>query len=140
MGPPAVSSLPAAVVIDSSAIVAILRDEPDAIELSARATSYSRRLISAATWLESAIVCESKTLRGGEYFDQIVAKLEIEIVPFTATQAQLARDAFKRYGKGRQSKARLSYGDCFVYALAKEFGAPVLFKGDDFAQTDITAA
>lgn len=128
------------VVIDSSAIVAILKDEPDAIELSARATRFRRRLMSAATWLESAIVCESKTLRGGAYFDRIIANLEIEIVPFTATQAQLAREAFKRYGKGRQSKARLSYGDCFVYALAKELGAPVLFKGNDFAQTDIATA
>jgi ribonuclease VapC len=139
MGPAAVSSIPA-VVIDTSAIVAILRDEPDAIELLTRATSYGRRLISAATWLEAAIVCESKTWRGGEYFDRIIAKLEVEVVPFTPTQAQLAREAFKRYGKGRRTKAQLSYGDCFVYALAKEFGAPVLFKGNDFAQTDIEPA
>jgi ribonuclease VapC len=127
-------------VVDSSAIVAMLRDEPDAVELATRAAKYARRVMSAATWLESAIVCESKSLRGGEYFDEIAAKLGIEVLPFTLTQAQFAREAFKRYGKGRQTKAQLSYGDCFVYALAKELGAPVLFKGSDFAQTDIEPA
>lgn len=128
------------VVIDSSAIVAILRDEPDAIDLLTRATSYGRRVISAATWLEAAIVCESKTPRGGNYFDQITAKLAIEIIPFTPTQAKIARDAFRRYGKGRQAKARLSYGDCFAYALAKQLQAPLLYKGNDFAQTDLQPA
>jgi ribonuclease VapC len=132
------SSLP--VVIDSSAIVAILRNEPDAIELLTRATNYNRRLISAATWVETAIVCESKTSRGGEYFDQIIATLAVEIVPFTSSQAQLARAAFRRYGKGRQAKARLSYGDCFAYALAKELDAPLLYKGNDFAHTDLQPA
>ena len=131
---------PLTVVVDTSAIVAILRDEPEATELALRATRYRRRVISAATWLESAIVCESKTWRGGEYFDDIVTQLELEIMPFTTSQAQLARDAFKRFGKGRRTKAQLSYGDCFVYALAKELGAPVLFKGQDFAHTDVEPA
>ena len=129
-----------AVVIDTSAIIAILRAEPEAGDLSARAVSYIRRLISTATWLESAIVCESKVVRGGDFFDQLIAKFEIEIVPFSVTQARLAREAHRRYGKGRRNKAQLSHGDCFVYALAKELGAPVLFKGADFAQTDIEAA
>jgi ribonuclease VapC len=88
-------------VVDSSAIVAMLRDEPDAVELATRAARYARRVMSAATWLESAIVCESKSSRGGEYFDEITAKLGIEVLPFTPTQAQFAREAFKRYGKGR---------------------------------------
>lgn len=124
------------VVIDSSAIVAILKDEPDAAELAMRAARYRRRLISTATWLETAIVCESKVLRGGEYFDRTVIKLDLEVVPFSLSQAALAREAFKRFGKGRH-RARLSYGDCFVYALAKEVGAPVLCKGNDFAATDL---
>ena len=63
----------------------------------------------------------------------------VEVVPFTAEQARIAFDAFKRFGKGRGAQAALNYGDCFAYALAKELGAPLLFKGGDFAQTDISA-
>lgn len=128
------------VVVDSSVVVAILRDEEDAQEFIRRAMIYQRRVMSTATWLESSMVCESKKPRGGEFFDRIVASLKLELLPFTVEQARLARDAFKRYGKGRQAKASLSFGDCFAYALAKDLGAPLLFKGNDFSQTDIPAA
>ena len=129
------------VVIDSSAIVAVFRGEPDANELFARAMRYERRVMSASTWLECAMVCEGKVDHGGgERFDGIAAALDLEVVPFSAEQAVLARTAFKRYGKGRRAKASLSFGDCFAYALAKDLGAPLLFKGNDFAQTDIPAA
>lgn len=128
------------VVVDSSVIVAILQREDGADELLSRAKAYQRRVMSTTTWLESAMVCESRNPRGGEFFDQIVVALELELMPFTAAQAVLAREAFKRYGKGRQAKASLSFGDCFAYALAKDLGAPLLFKGNDFAQTDIPAA
>jgi ribonuclease VapC len=86
------------------------------------------------------MVCESKKPRGGEFFDQIVASLKLELLPFTPEQAVLACVAFKRYGKGRQAKASLSFGDCFAYAPAKDLTAPLLYKGNDFAQTDIRAA
>lgn len=128
------------VVIDSSVVVAILRDEEDALDLIGRAMNYPRRVMSTTTWLESAMVCENKKPRGGEFFDQIVASLKLELLSFTPEQAVLARTAFKRYGKGRRAKASLSFGDCFAYALAKDLGAPLLFKGNDFAQTDIPAA
>ena len=128
-------------MIDSSAIVAVFRKEPDANDLFARAMKYERRVMSASTWLECAIVCEGKKDEGGgERFDGIADALNLEVVPFSPQQAVLAREAFKRYGKGRQTKASLSFGDCFAYALAKDLGAPLLFTGNDFAQTDIPAA
>jgi ribonuclease VapC len=131
----------AVVVIDSSVFVAIFKNEAEADRLVERASSYERRLTSAATWLESAIVCERAAKRnGGDRFKRIAKSLNVEVVPFTAEQARVAFEAFRRFGKGLGSKASLNYGDCFVYALAKELKAPVLFKGNDFAQTDIHSA
>jgi ribonuclease VapC len=84
------------------------------------------------------MVCEGAVQEGGAArFERILASLGIEVVPVTAEQARLALEAFKRFGKGRGAPASLNYGDCFVYALAKALGAPVLFKGNDFSQTDI---
>ncbi len=131
----------AAVVINSSIFVAIFKNENDADHLIERASGYRRKITSAATWLEFAIVCERAAKHsGGDRFEQIAKSLGVELVPFTAEQARIAFDAFKRFGKGRGAKAALNYGDCFVYALAKELGAPLLFKGGDFAQTDILSA
>jgi ribonuclease VapC len=128
------------VVVDSSALVAVFKSEADGILLAERVISYKRRVMSAATWLEAAMVCESAQRHGGADFAEMVASLDIEIVSFSPEQAQLALDAFRRFGKGKERKASLNYGDCFVYALAKELDAPLLFKGDDFAQTDIKPA
>ena len=127
------------VVVDSSAFVAIFKGETDSLRLTERMMSYKRRVMSAATWLESAMVCEGA--QSDELaFEELVAELRIETVPFTPEQARLALEAFRRFGKGRGAKAALNFGDCFVYALAKELGAPLLFKGGDFAQTDSAAA
>lgn len=129
------------VVLDSSVFVSIFRGEPHSAHLIERVMSYQRQVMSAATWLESAIVCEgAKKKGGGDRFERIVASLGVEIIPVTLTQAQLALDAFKRFGKGRGAKASLNYGDCFVYALAKELAAPLAFTGHDFAQTDLQPA
>jgi len=76
---------------------------------------------------------------GARDVDLLLAKLRVEIVPFTARQAEIARKAFRRYGRGRHD-AKLNFGDCFAYALAKDAAAPLLFKGDDFGQTDVMAA
>jgi len=131
----------ATVVIDSSVLVAIFKDEADAGRLVERASSYERKVTSAATWLESAMVCERAAKRlGEERFEEIIESLSVEVLAFSAHQARLAFGAFKRFGKGRGTKASLNYGDCFVYALAKDLEAPVLFKGDDFAQTDLQPA
>ncbi len=133
---------PDTVVVDASVFVAIFKDEPDSAILTERAMSFRRRVTSAATWLESIMVCEgtSKKDGGGARFERVVAALGIEIIPFTPEQARLAFDAFKRFGKGRGTTASLNFGDCFAYALAKELQAPLLYKGNDFAQTDLQPA
>jgi ribonuclease VapC len=129
------------VVIDSSVCVAIFKGEGETASLTESTYSYDRRVMSAATWLESAMVCEGSAKQGGAArLDRILASLAVEILPVSIAQARLAFEAFKRFGKGRGAKASLNYGDCFVYALAKELGAPVLFKGDDFTQTDLERA
>jgi ribonuclease VapC len=129
-----------AVVIDSSVIVAIYKGEADSVRLTERIAAYKRKLMSAATWLEAAMVCESASPGGEIDFSRLIDDFGIELVPLTAEQARLAFDAFKRLGKGRGTKASLNFGDCFVYALAKELSVPLLFKGGDFARTDIQTA
>ncbi len=130
------------VVVDASVLVAIFKSEADSIRLTERLFSYKRRIISAATWLEAAMVCKSASDKpGGEAdFHRLVANLGVDVIAFTPEHAYLAFDAFKRFGKGRRTKAGLNFGDCFVYALTKEAGAPLLFKGNDFAQTDLRPA
>lgn len=128
------------VVVDSSAVVAIYKGEPDNIRLADRIASYKRRIMSATTWLEAAMVCERASPGGEADFAQMIGDLGIELAPFTSEQAALAFAAFKQFGKGRGDPAVLNFGDCFAYALAKERDAPLLFKGNDFSRTDIAAA
>lgn len=130
------------VVLDSSVLVAIFKAEADSLQLTERIASYKRRVLSAATWLEAAMVCESAAPgSGGDAdFHELIADLGIEVISFTPEQARLAFAAFKHFGKCRGAKPSLNFGDCFAYALAKELVAPLLFKGDDFAQTDIERA
>jgi ribonuclease VapC len=130
------------VVVDASVLVAIFKSEVDSIRLAERLISYKRKVISAATWLEAAMVCESASDKsGGEAdFHRLIADLGVEVVAFTPEQARLALAAFRRFGKGRRTKAGLNFGDCFAYALAKATDAPLLFKGNDFAQTDLQPA
>lgn len=127
-------------IIDSSAVLAILLQEPEAERIARAIALDATRLMSAATWLEISMAV---FLRVGEEglrsLDLLTAKYQIEIVPMTPRQAELARRAFKQYGKGIHP-ARLNFGDCIVYALAKDTGEPLLFKGEDFSQTDIVAA
>ena len=129
------------VVVDSSALVAIFKAEADSLQLTERIASYKRWVLFAATWLEAAMVCESAAPgSGGDAdFHELIADLGIEVISFTPEQAA-AFEAFKRFGKGRGAKASLNYGNSFAYALAKELGAPLLFKGPDFAQTDLARA
>ena len=124
-------------VIDTSAIVAIALNEPDAAEFEARIADDPVRLISAATVIEATIVLETRLGdAGGREFDLWLLKIGAEIVPVDAEQADAARRAWRRYGKGRHAAA-LNYGDCFSYALALTRGEPLLFKGEDFAKTDV---
>lgn len=126
-------------VIDTSAIVAILNDEPEAEDLERALAADPIRLVSAGTLLETAIVIEARfgTAGGGE-LDLWLNKLRAEIVAVAAEHVEIARAAFRRFGKGRH-QAGLNFGDCFAYALAIDRGEPLLFKGGDFSKTDVTA-
>ena len=127
-------------VIDTSAIVAIALDEPDAPEIEMRIADDQVRLISAATVLEAAMVLETRLGdAGGREFDLWLLKIGAEIVPIDAEQADAARRAWRRYGRGRHAAA-LNSGDCFSSALAARRGEPLLFKGEDFAKTDVSRA
>lgn len=124
-------------VLDTSALVAILSAEPEAETFATAITAANTRLMSAASLLETAIVIESRYGQtGGQKLDEIIRIAQIQIEPVTIEQVAVARLAYRTYGKGRHP-AGLNYGDCFSYALAKVTGEPLLFKGDDFVQTDI---
>lgn len=124
-------------VIDTSAIIAILSDEPEAASFERAFEVDPVRLLSAASFLEASLVIEARYGEaGGRELDLLVVKSGIEIVPVTLEQAEVARTAFRRFGKGRH-RAALNFGDCFTYALAKVTSEPLLFKGRDFRETDL---
>ncbi len=124
-------------VLDSSALIAILLQEPEALPFSQAIAADDTNLLSAASLVETAIVIESrKGEDGARDLDLLIHRGGIEIVPVSAEHAEIARAAWRRFGKGRHS-ANLNYGDCFAYALAKATGETLLFKGNDFAATDI---
>ena len=128
-------------VIDTSAVVAILRQESGAESLLRRLTAAGSRRISAASLLETAIVLEGKSgERGGEQLDLFLARAQIEVAPVTVEQVRIARRAWRRYGKGSGHAAQLNFGDCFSYALARSLGEELLYKGADFAHTDVARA
>ena len=127
-------------ILDTSALLAVLFDEPDADYFERAIASATICRMSAANHLEAAMVVESRMGdEGGRQLDNFVKTAEIELVPVTPEQAQAARLAWRRYGKGNHP-AGLNFGDCFAYALAEATGEPLLFKGEDFALTDIEAA
>lgn len=126
-------------VIDTSALLAILFDEPAAPEIESAISEDSIRLVSAGSALEAAIVVEARFGEyGGRELDLLFHKAQFEVVSFDIEQMACARTAYRRYGKGR-SPASLNFGDCFAYALAVTSGEPLLFIGDDFARTDVNA-
>src|ERR1700751_5613435 len=127
-------------IIDTSAIIAILNDEPERRAFNEVIEHSDTCLLSAANFLEASIVIENnRGYDGLRDFDLLMAAAGIELAPVDADQAHIARQAFRQYGKGRHPAA-LNFGDCFSYALAKATGFPLLFKGQDFAKTDIHAA
>lgn len=128
------------IVIDSSALVAILRDEPEQRILIDTIVDFGGPCISTATYVETAMVMELRWgPAGAREMDTLIDDVGIAMVPFDQAQAKAAREAFRRYGKGRH-RAALNLGDCFAYALAKTLDSPLLFKGNDFALTDIKRA
>lgn len=128
-------------IVDPSAIVAILRAEDDAAKFSSALAGSSSISLSAAGYLEAAMVIDGAghpiTSR---QLDKLVSGTGITVVPFDERQARVARQAFNDYGKGSGHPARLNFGDCFSYALASVTGQPLLYKGDDFGHTDVTSA
>ena len=126
-------------VVDTSAIVAILADEPDGETYARPIPEADSATISVASYLELMIVALSRDLAGRTEVEELVADATIELVAVTLEHAQLAATAFEQYGRGRHP-AKLNYSDCFAYALAKQRREPLLFKGDDFALTDLVPA
>jgi ribonuclease VapC len=127
-------------VIDTSALIAILFGEPEALTYTEAVADGSRKLISAFNVLETGIVVETrKGEPGGREFDLLMHRAQIEIVGMNADQAEIARSAWRKYGKCNHP-AGLNIGDCCAYALSKYSGQPLLFKGNDFSQTDIQSA
>jgi ribonuclease VapC len=127
-------------ILDTSALVAVLFGEPDAVTYTRLIHDADRCLISAGTFLELSIVIERQA--GPEVArqcDMFMRRAGVIIEPFTVEQAHVARQAFHDFGKGRH-RAGLNFGDCFAYALTKITGEPLLFKGDDFKKTDIVSA
>ncbi len=128
-------------IIDSSALFAIFREEPDADRYKLAIASASERRISAANYVEAAIVVDrQRDPLASSGFDSFLLRTQIQIEPVTEAQARIAREAYRNFGKGSGHPAQLNYGDCFAYALSKERGEPLLFKGNDFAKAGVDAA
>lgn len=126
-------------IVDSSALLAVLFDEPDAKSYH-HVIADSHCSLSAANALEAAIVLEGRGSNlAGDLLDDYIAESRIELVAVTADHFSVARNAWRRFGKGRHPAA-LNFGDCFAYALAKIVDEPLLYKGNDFSRTDIRSA
>jgi len=128
-------------IVDTSALVAILRDEPEAASYAEAIANAATRRLSAVSYVETAAVIDgSHDPVASRRFDDLLRESEFVIEPVTESQARIAREAYRDYGRGSGHPAKLNFGDCFAYALAREAREPLLFKGKDFAQTDVTSA
>jgi ribonuclease VapC len=129
-------------IVDTSAVIAILKEEQDAPRfLRAVAISTQPKRMSAANYLEAGIVVDAnRNPLLSRRLDDLIAQTEIEVEAVTPQQADIARAAYRDFGKGSGHPARLNFGDCFAYALAKSTREPLLFKGDDFSHTDVAIA
>jgi ribonuclease VapC len=126
------------VIVDTSALIAILRDEPEAAACAEAIEAAPGRRMSAANFLEAAIVIDaSRDPVASRRLDDLVKEAQLVIEAVTEVQARIAREAYRDFGRGSGHPARLNFGDCFAYALAHATGEPLLFKGDDFIHTDV---
>jgi ribonuclease VapC len=129
------------VIVDTSALIAILRDEPEASVYAHAIESAGIRRLSAASYVEvGAVIDRAGDAIASRRVDELLAVAGIEVEAVTANQAQIAREAYRDFGKGSGHPAHLNFGDCFSYALAKTAGEPLLFKGADFQHTDVASA
>lgn len=128
-------------IVDTSALIAILRAEPEAVACAKAIEAAPNRRISAANFVEAAIVIDgSRDPIASRRLDDLMTEAKFVIEPVTEAQARIAREAYRDFGRGSGHPARLNFGDCFAYALARSTGEPLLFKGDDFGWTDIAPA
>ncbi len=128
-------------IVDSSAILAVLFNEPDAERYAQALTQAESLQMTAANWLETAIrIDHGGSAIASSALDDLVREANIAISPVTAEQVSIARQAYRAYGKGTGHPAQLNFGDCFSYALAKSTRQALLFKGEDFSKTDLTSA
>ena len=129
-------------IVDTSVLIAVLKEESDAPRfLRALTISAEPRRMSAANYLEAAIVVDAnRNPLLSRRFDDLIVQTEIRAEPVTLEQADIARAAYRDFGKGSGHSAQLNFGDCFAYALAKSMREPLLFKGDDFSHTDVAIA
>jgi ribonuclease VapC len=128
-------------IIDASALIAILRDEPEARTFARAIASTNIRRVSAVNYVEAAAVIDaSRNPVASRRLDDLFREAELIIETVTEAQARIAREAYRDFGKGSGHPAGLNFGDCFAYALAKATGEPILFKGDDFSRTDLSPA
>jgi ribonuclease VapC len=126
-------------IVDTSALIAILRDEPEARAFAIAIADADHRRISAANYLEAAMVIDgSHDPIASRRFDDLLREAAIAIEPVTEEQAKVAREAYRDFGRGSGHAAQLNFGDCFAYALAMTTGEPLLFKGDDFLHAGFT--
>lgn len=127
-------------IVDTSVLVAVLTAEPDSVRLADELTLAVRPAVSAATYLETSIVIDARRDPViSRRLDELLELADMEVVPVTREQAAIARAAYRDFGKGSGHAAKLNFGDCFAYALAKERSEPLLFKGDDFGHTDVVS-
>ena len=128
-------------ILDTSAVIAILRNEPETESFAEAIDNATHRRMSAVNYVEAAAVIESsRDPIATRRFDDLLREAGVVIEPVTPGQARIAREAYRDFGKGSGHPARLNFGDCFAYALAKELEEPILFKGDDFSHTDVEVA
>jgi len=130
------------VILDTSAVIAILANEAEGRHFREVISSADRVRISAASYLEAAIVLDNRSAGPGlsPELDLFISWARASVEPISSAQAHLARQAHRDYGRGSGHLARLNFGDCFSYALSKDTGEPLLFKGDDFSHTDVVPA
>jgi ribonuclease VapC len=129
------------VIVDTSVLVAILHNEPEASTFSELMEAADSLRMSAASYVELGIVVDGrKNPVVSRRMDEVIADAGISIEPVTERQARIAREAYRDFGRGSGHPARLNFGDCLAYALAKDMAEPMLFKGDDFSRTDVRRA
>jgi ribonuclease VapC len=128
-------------IIDTSALIAILRNEPEAGACAKAIADADTRRVSAVSYVEAGVVIDgSRNAVASRRFDDLFREAGITVEPVTEEQARVAREAYRDFGRGSKHRAALNFGDCFAYALAKTTGEPILFKGDDFRHTDVLPA